>query len=278
MVDKLEIGEMNKPKIKNLIFKELRERGLEPIDVAVGNGYYLFDFGEDSVVHFKIKGIRNWKFAIWIQDSDDNTEYLVWIFGNKRNWIDKFKPSASPISSDKLRLPHEYTEKNQHDYETPDWAVWDVLDQIIRLKKNRRIAEYGLRHSDEGFLEWLYSEFMWYDVKKPLQYFYENKIIPILYKLVLRWMGFYYGKYIVPRKLIDQNEIFKNCTVSPRWRTGIEYKEGVSEDDRFNLWCYLNDSKAVEFLRKYSNFVQFKDSEDKRGFWYKRKTEEDEEN
>lgn len=277
MVDKLEIGELNKPKIKNLIFKELREFGLEPIDVAVGNGYYLFDFGEDSVIHFKIKGIRKWKFAIWIQDSDDNTEYFLWIFGNKRDWIDKFKPSASPISSEKLCLPHEYTEENQYDYETPDSAVFDVIDQITRLKKNRIIAEYGLQDSDEGFFEWLYSEFMWHEVKKPLQHFYENKIIPILYRLILYWIGLYYGKYIVPRKLIDQNESFKNCTVSPRWRTGVEYKEGVSEDDRFNVWCHLNDSKAVEFLRKYSNFAQYKDSEDKRGFWYDIKTEEDEE-
>jgi len=277
MVDKLEIGELNKPKIKNLIFKELRERGLEPIDVAIGNGYYLFDFGEDSVVHFKIKGIRKWKFAIWIQDSCDNTEYLLSIFGNKTNWIDKFKPSCSPISSDKLRLPHEYTEENQYDYETPDWAVLDVIDQMTRLKKNRIIAEYGLRHSDEGFFEWLYSEFMWYVVKQPLGYFYENKVIPILYKIVLWWIGLRYGKFIKPRKLIDQSKQFDGFTVSPRWCTGVEYKEGVSEDDRFKLWCHLNDSKAAEFLRKYSHFTQYKNADDKRGFWYKRKTEEDEE-
>lgn len=271
------IGAVSKEKVKDMIFSRLKYFGFEAKNVSVGNEYYIFNFGEESVVHFDIKGIRGWRFAIWIQDSDDEKEYLVYLFGDKINWIDKFKPSCSTLCSERVRVPKEYTEENVHDYESPDSVVFDISDSLFRLKKNRRIAEYGLRDSDEGFFEWLYSEFMWYNVKKPLQYFYENKIIPILYKLVLRWMGFYYGKYIVPRKLIDQNEIFKNCTVSPRWRTGIEYKEGVSEDDRFSLWCYLNDSKAVEFLRKYSNFVQFKDSEDKRGFWYKKKVEDDEE-
>ena len=57
--------------IKEAIFKELQEvRGMEVINPSVGNGYYLFDLGEESVVHFHIKGCKRWLWGMWITHND----------------------------------------------------------------------------------------------------------------------------------------------------------------------------------------------------------------
>ena len=274
MIDKLEIGtSLTRAKIKELVFRELEGRGFKIINPSVGNGYYLFDFGDESVVHFKIKGIRNWMFALWIRE--DGEEYTVDFFGDKINWIDKFKPSRSTVAAEQLRLPKELTEENFDNYRDPGDVVYDVIEILCRLKANRHIAEYGLDETGEGFIKWLWGEIKWYDIQKPLEKFYEGKVIPILYKLTLGWIGLRYHKYVKPRAIVDQNKIFEGCSVSPRWLTGVEYKEGLTEDEIFQTWCAIQDSKCADFLRKYSHFAQYKDAEDRRGFYYNKKEAEE---
>lgn len=267
------IGKLSKTKIKELCLKCLEDNGFHPTDINVGNGYFLFDFGKNSVVHFKIKEIPYWLFGLWILDDKEKKEYTIQFFGEKEDWIDKFKPSRTSISSSKndgdkvhYRVPFRVTNENKCKYFDVDFAVWTQMDELQRLKKNRRIAEYGLSDTNRSFLKWLWKEIWFYDIEKPLTDFYEAKIQGILYKLCLRYLGFKYRKYIKIRPIVDMSD--PGYYRHPRYECGVEYLPDVPNDKVKEIWYELEDSKISSFIRKNSNFGQYSDSEAKRSFYY----------
>ena len=73
------------------LFKEL-PYSIEDIEYL--DGYFLFGFGTNSVIHFHIKECPGWKFGIW-WGTDNTGEF----FTQYEECIDKFKPSASMIST-----------------------------------------------------------------------------------------------------------------------------------------------------------------------------------
>jgi hypothetical protein len=82
----------NQRKWTNRILKALEDNGFHPKDVQMGNGYFIFEHGEDMVVHFHIKECKGWKFGIW-WNIDGDFQYDF--FAQYERDIDKFKPTAS---------------------------------------------------------------------------------------------------------------------------------------------------------------------------------------
>ena len=48
------------------VFSYIRKNNFEPINIQYGNGYFIFDKGEDGVVHFNIKELHGWKLFFLI--------------------------------------------------------------------------------------------------------------------------------------------------------------------------------------------------------------------
>lgn len=125
----------NNRKIANSIFNELRKEGLTPVNVQFSNGYFIFEKGEDAVVHFKIKGVNKWKFGMWIDIN--NTDKAVQVFAQHIDYIDKFKPSCSTfceVVSRKTLLG--ITKKKSNSY----WAYCCIIKMIKHIKNNPRLA------------------------------------------------------------------------------------------------------------------------------------------
>lgn len=82
-----------------VLSKELAENGFHISTKSFGDGYFIFDMGEDSVCHFFIKEIPNWKFGLWFTFSKDeeskNQIISAEIFTRHTDDLDKFKPSRS---------------------------------------------------------------------------------------------------------------------------------------------------------------------------------------
>lgn len=269
----IKIGKLSKTKIKEILFKELEDNGFHVTNVEVGNGYFLFDLGQNSVVHFNIKEIPYWKFGFWIQKDNEKKEYTIEFFGEKIDWIDKFKPSRCTISSSKddddkiyYRAPFNWTKNNRCHYQAPYMAVWHEMDTLQRLKKNRRIAEYGLSDTSRSFLKWLWDEIWFYDIEKPVTDFYEAHIQGLLYKAALWLVGLKYHKYVKTRPVIDQTQ--PGWMTSPRYETGVEYRPGLPEETVKKIWYKIEDSRLAKFMRGNSHFNQYSDSEARRGFYY----------
>ena len=124
----------NNRKIANSIFNELKRNKLIPKDITFTNGYFIFYMGEDSVVHFNIKGIKKWKFGMWIDIKNENP---IQFFAQYTDFIDKFKPSASifSVNINNKSLANIVTNKDN-----TKWVYYKIVNMCKHIKYNPMIA------------------------------------------------------------------------------------------------------------------------------------------
>jgi hypothetical protein len=148
--------------IAEIVFKAIAELGYKPYDIEYGNGYFLFEMGEDSVVHFRLKGLgllgKHWKFGMWITSeyleesyrekekdlSYDNQYNVVQLFAQYDTNIDKFKPSRSSLCITYKASEWEELLK----YQNP-W--WDLKSMLGMMKKHPLMCYAGMCGEDAGY-------------------------------------------------------------------------------------------------------------------------------
>ena len=268
--------QLSKTKVKDLVLDYLkRNAGLTVKTIVSGNGYYLFEFGKNSVFHITFKEIRGWKFGLWLRWEDDEKKKLkIDFFGHKINWIDKFKPSQTMLANSVVISSYKDLEDFElmydlfHGSNENYCSDGDILKWLRHLKRYRHLSEYFMssNYLNQSLPKWLWGEFLFYDVKEPLEKFYEAHIQGLLYKAAIWLIGLRYHKYIKTRPVIDQTQ--PGWKTSPRYETGVEYKPGLDDETVKRIWYKIEESKLVRFLMKNSNFSQYSDSEAKRGFYY----------
>ena len=79
--------------------KTLEDNGYHAIDLYRSSGYFIFNFGGNSVNTFWIKEVPGWRFGLWWTKVDkENGSYLsAEFFTQFEKDIDKFKPSRSTL-------------------------------------------------------------------------------------------------------------------------------------------------------------------------------------
>ena len=101
-------------------------------NVEFFNGYLFFDFGKDSVVHFRVNGVwKKWKFGIWI--NSENKTKTVQLFVQYEDFIDKFKPSSSDIVKT----------FSLEDLEDENNIYFEVLGMLRSLKNQPILCMFG---------------------------------------------------------------------------------------------------------------------------------------
>lgn len=267
---------LSKTKVKDLVLDYLKRKvGLTVKTIESGNGYFLFEFGKNSVFHFTFKEIRGWKFGLWLRwEDDEKNKLLVEFFGHKTNWIDKFKPTQTMLANsivissykdlEDVELMYDLFHGSNEHYSSNG----DILKWLRHLKRYRHLSEYFMssNYLNLSFSKWLWGEFWFYDIEQPITDFYEAHIQGLLYKAAIWLIGLKYHKYIKTRPVIDTTK--PGWMTSPRYETGIEYRPGFDEETVKKIWYKIEDSKLVKFLNKNSHFNQYSDSEAKRGFYY----------
>ena len=115
----------------NIIFKYLKSKGFTVTDIEFGDSYFVFELGDDGVTHFHIKGLRGWKFGMWINTDvkslrkEDGTYYpVISFFCQHEDNLDKFKPSRSFFHTD--ISPQQFK-----DYITKE-EVYEILEKNNR--------------------------------------------------------------------------------------------------------------------------------------------------
>ena len=153
------------------ILDYIRKIGFTPINVQYGNGYFIFDMGENSVVNFWIKELNGWKFGIWFYSpKDDNGEdkpNYCQFFAQRELFIDKFKPAASNYC-EKIEA---YGKDNKF---FDNFALIDIKSMLYEMKYHPFISFYKevaySNYIDRKNLIWFYIKENWdakfYDIKK----------------------------------------------------------------------------------------------------------------
>jgi len=85
------IKKQNKRKINNILSKCWYRHYIS--NKKFMSGYFIFAHEPNSICHFKIDCLPEWKFGIWL---NEDGEYQV--FGEHELMIDKFKPTSTIIS------------------------------------------------------------------------------------------------------------------------------------------------------------------------------------
>ena len=87
-------------KAAELFFASLTKAGFTPKDIVYDNGYFIFGYGTNSVVHYHLEECPGWRFGIWWDEPKSIATGLTgeW-FAQYEETIDKFKPSASNFST-----------------------------------------------------------------------------------------------------------------------------------------------------------------------------------
>lgn len=122
------------------MFKYLEVYGVKTKDIMYGDTYFVFDLGEDAVINFKVVGLKNWYFGIWISLEDEKMPFTV--FAQHKDNIDKFKPSRSALKVviDKYAL--EETWDSSKKVGTGVYSKWGHVLQLILAIKNHPFISY----------------------------------------------------------------------------------------------------------------------------------------
>lgn len=130
----------NKKWMESNIFAPLKCSGIKVSWKKYFSGYYLWYYGKNNVVHFKIKNIPDIKFAVW--NIDNNVE----IFADFLLYIDKFKPTASTYNFKSINELIEFIKKFDDDYETTlaNELIKETIDESYQkdADKNEILKEY----------------------------------------------------------------------------------------------------------------------------------------
>lgn len=82
------VAKKNKKDIENFILNPLKNAGIKLNYVKFLDGYFIFDFGKNSVCHFRMKGLPYILFGVWKTSSGFD------LFAEDSVHLDKFKPTA----------------------------------------------------------------------------------------------------------------------------------------------------------------------------------------
>ncbi len=210
------------------VFQYIRENKFEPINIQYGNGYFIFDMGDDGVVHFNIKGLYGWKFAMWIETDpeklkqEDGTKYpAIQFFCQHKLNLDKFKPSRS-FHLVKLSLA---------DIEGgEEWEFINIRD-ILQMIKRHPFVSFAMDAFDEKYYGrsyiLCYLNMKMCRVKESVIEWWKDVWIRL-------WHGskvWFVKRYTVVDNisLVDNND--KDWKVSPRYDMRIHFKVISANED-----------------------------------------------
>ena len=210
------------------IFNYIKENKFTPTNIEYGNGYFIFDMGDDGVVHFDIKELHGWKFAMWIEtdaeklkNSDGEDYPAVQFFCRHKLDLDKFKPSRSFFI-----VKFSLDEIQQED----PFGLWEIRNILNMIKRHPFVAfdmswsQSNL--SDESYIG-CYLRVLRYEIRDKLREWCKDT-----------WVRVWHGSkvwFIRKYKVVDSAELIDNnhdgCKCYPRYDMKIHFKK-ISDDEQ----------------------------------------------
>lgn len=243
------------------VFQYIRENKFEPINIQYGNGYFIFDMGEDGVVHFNIKGLFGWKFAMWIEtDSEklnaknENGEKYpaIQFFCQHKLNIDKFKPSRS-FFLEKFDL---------EDIESDDsWRFSYIIDILQMIKRHPFISftmdAYEDKFYNESYIG-CYLNKRFYGTKENIKEWCNDAWVRVWHGSKVWFINKY--KVVDTVQLVDLNS--EEWKVSPRYKMQIHFKkisddkneQGKAEIKMLDRWFHKNNYGNMDLILTREGF------------------------
>lgn len=248
----------NKEIIEKILSKVESAESLELIDRIFGDGYFIFEFGEDTVCHFRVKELKNWLFGIWCDETETPDEYKISLFGEHENYIDKFKPTRTAISYSfilDLSKIDDYISE-----------IYQFSEQLINIKTHPYIQKFTIYAPKDNFIRYHLSEFLYYDIQKPIREFFDIKVTRWYLEFLKRW---YTLRFKRSSNNFNVSIEYLGVGWIPRFHL-INYYDGIVKDEDFKkiYWKIKKSWKKVpRFVRQNCHCYHYEKTGDKRGFY-----------
>lgn len=215
----MEVTKSNKA-IAEIIFDRIRKFGFKPTNIDWVNAYFIFESKDDNIVHFTVKGLRGWKFAIWIYP--DNTDFAqISIFTQHVNNIDKFKPSRSYFLV-------EYTMDDFKEEHKDGWFY--QLQDMLKCIKKHPIMSYVNDDDRDDYPNYYYT------IRYISIRFYQAKVI--VERFLKDWIPYIWTWSKV--QMFKRNHIIQKVEIEDGNRGGfISYP-------RFSIFILFKDVATAE--------------------------------
>ena len=243
-------------KLTNQLFEHLKSQK-RPYTVSTeeyGDGYFLFDYGPNTVVHFRLKETPGWLYGIWWcfrVNYKGDVNIVGEFFAQYENEIDKFKPSASYYSCDMATLM------------AADGSVCLEEGEVVSIIDFIRDHPYRAWNGHVNFTDKISDFKAWFRYQKRQKHLRkEKRLEKNLYKdlckfvkIASNFLGYTnnitiedYGEGIYPR-------YFFQLIATP--------DEGFKENGCYELW-----EKDDAIGQLYSHIKTYYDKYDKQGFYF----------
>lgn len=229
--------------IAEFMLSKIESLGYKPYDVEYGNGYFLFDYGEDSVVHFRVKGLwKHWKFGMWIfseyldKSEEEKDKYpFISIFAQYDTQIDKFKPSRS-------KLCVEYRASNWDETkEENGLGFWELEHMLNMMKCHPFICYEGFCGEYAGYYD---RSFIWNFIEyesKEYMYMIQKAIMTAIFVPYTKAKIFFAKR----NKIVKSIELYNFEKENPGWSTSYLYEVKIT------FTKDSTDEKEIKWLNKW---------------------------
>jgi hypothetical protein len=193
---------------------------LKIINRGSGDGYFIFEKGDNTVHRFKIKGCKRWRFGIWfekvyIDDKEtDDTKYKVSIFGEHEWKVNKFKPSAVTLCKTGEIPKSDLSVEMGEGIKYPDWEelwvlLYDFCMEVNKIKSSNIFAFFWLYNADFYRSESIYlsylKEWFYYEIREKLIEFRRNQLTFLSIWLIKIWFRIRHSGNFTP--VIEDNKL-----------------------------------------------------------------------
>lgn len=255
---------MERYDVAQKVFDYMESNGFKAYNIKRGDGYFVFDMGEDSVIHFKVKGIHGWLFAMWINineeelHNENGEDYpALQFFCQPELTIDKFKPSRS-----------YFCEKYSYDDVVDDYdsTFYAIVHMLKHIKYHPFIAFCNEWEDDRylirRFIVGAYLKALYYESRYRSRKWFEQ--IPVYYWTKFKAMCCKLYEVVDHIEIVDENKNGFVC--SPRYDCTIHFKSLYDEEKQelhelkvINTWFKKNRWNAM-----YISCAR----DDKKRYWY----------
>ena len=247
--------------IVDIVFNKIKEFGYEPYDIEYGNGYFLFEMGEDSVIHFRVKGVwKHWKFGMWVFADELSSEKIeenkgkphhmlpkvVSVFAQYDTQIDKFKPTRSDLC----------WEVDANDWESTlnaPYGFYELEDMLGMMKRHPFMCYCGVCGQSAGYYD---GSFVAEFVKNERKEYIKNirKIVNVAIYVPYTKAKIFFAK---KSKCIKSIEMYNFEKENPGWVTDYLYGVKIvfksdSTDKQISAW--FNKWFRKEKYGKFGDF------------------------
>ena len=221
---------------------------------------------------FNIKQFKHYKFGMQLYtnciENDTFKEpdnYNIYLYGEHKDYIDKFKPTATKISR-KITVDNDCFKLISKNWLFGEYNP--LTDQLFEFYWDLQKLKSGIfgkwyfygPHMGENPIFWAIGEWFYYRIRKPIGDWFRSDFNYFLCKLLK-----FYIKIISFNKLKVEIKDLRKICFSPKVRVRITYPQNASDDYIYKWYCRLPNH--IWGIDKFVDIEHCEFGSD-RGFYY----------